>query len=128
MISFFIKGGFFMWPLLILAISIIILSIKKIIDLFIKKDLNHAELESGINAIIFWGGISALIGFFAHYMGLFMAMMAICRAHDISPAIVSRGYAVSLITVLTGLLILIISSIIWFVLRWRYKKMVAEHK
>jgi len=79
-------------------------------------------LESGINAIVFWGAISAIVGFFAHYLGVYYAMLAIQRANDISPAIVAYGSSMSLITILTGLTIFIFSAIIWFVLRWRYKQ------
>ena len=126
MFTLFMRGGFYMWPLLIFAIIILVLSIKKIIDLFFKTDLSHAKLESGINSILFWGGMSVLIGFLGHFHGLYMAMEAISRASDISPAIVAMGYGVSLITVLFGLLILLSSSIIWFVLRWRFKQLVSK--
>ena len=122
MINFIMEGGPFMMLLLILAIIIIVLSIRRIIELYVKKDLNRVKLESGINAIIFWGVISLVLGFFAHYLGLYNAMEAIMRANDISPAIVAEGYAVSLHTILAGLFIFLCSAIIWFALRWRYNK------
>ena len=126
MLTLFMQGGFYMWPLLLFAIIIIVLSIKKIIDLFFKSDLSHAELESGINSILFWGGMSVLIGFLGHFHGLYLAMVAISRANDISPAIVAMGYGISLITVLFGLLNLLFSAIIWFVLRWRFNKLISK--
>ena len=126
MLTFFHQGGIFMWPLLILAIVIVVLSIKKAIDLFLKTDDNIERHEIGINAIIFWGGISAVIGFFAHHSGVILAMNAIKNANDISPAIVAHGYHLSLTTVITGLLILLISAISWFILRWRYKSLLMK--
>ena len=63
MFTLFMQGGFYMWPLLLFAIIILVLSIKKIIDLFFKPELSHAKLESGINSILFLGGMSVLIGF-----------------------------------------------------------------
>jgi uncharacterized membrane protein len=111
-----------MWFLLIIAILILALSVRKVIQLYGKQDLPKAVLESGINAIIFWGAIAAIFGFFAHYLGIYYAMLAIFQANDISPAIVALGYSISLITILTGLTIFMISAIIWFVLRWRYKQ------
>jgi biopolymer transport protein ExbB/TolQ len=119
------QGGFYMWPLLLFAIIILSLSVKKIIDLFFKKDISHTNLETGINSILFWGGMSVLIGFLGHFHGLFLAMEAISRASDISPAIVAMGYGISLITVLFGLLNLLISALIWFVLRWRFKQLIS---
>jgi len=123
MFEFFLKGGYMMWLLLLTAIAILFLTIKKVIDLFVKKKLPANQLENGINAILFWGAISALLGTFAHFHGMYYAMVAISQANDISPAIVAMGYGISLITILTGLFIFIISAIVWFVFRWRCKKL-----
>jgi len=123
MIQFFQEGGMMMWCFLILAILILSLSIRKAIQLYGKQDLPKPTLETGINAIIFWGSIAAILGFFSHYLGVYFDMLAISRANDISPAIVAYGYSMSLITILTGLTIFIFSAVIWFVLRWRYKQL-----
>lgn len=122
MFQFFMEGGFMMWIFLVLAILILYLSIRKAIQLYGKQELAKPALETGINAIIFWGAIAAILGFFAHYLGVYQAMLAIYQANDISPAIVAYGYSMSLITILTGLTIFIFSAVIWFVLRWRYKQ------
>ena len=63
MIQFFMEGGFMMWFLLIIAILILVLSIRKAIQLYGKQEVSKPALESGINAIIFWGAISAIVGF-----------------------------------------------------------------
>jgi len=125
MIQFFMEGGLMMWFLLIIAILILALSIRKTIQLYGKQEIAKSALESGINAIVFWGAIAAIIGFFAHYLGIYYAMQAISRANDISPAIVAYGYSMSLITILSGLMIFIISFVVWFVLRWRYKQIIS---
>jgi biopolymer transport protein ExbB/TolQ len=117
------EGGMMMWFLLLIAILILALSIRKAVQLYGKQEFPKSVLETGINAIIFWGAIAAVFGFFAHYLGVYYAMLAINAANDISPAIVAYGYSMSLITILTGLTIFIISAIIWFVLRWRYKQL-----
>ena len=125
MLSFFHQGGIFMWPLLIVAIIIIYLSIRKIIDLFVLSSQNREKLKNGINAILFWGSFSVVLGIFAHFVGVYLAMQAIMMASDISPAIVANGYAMSLITILSGLFMFMVSSIIWLILQWRYKKLIA---
>ena len=122
MIQFFREGGEMMWLFVLLVLLIVYLSIKKLIQLYGKEDLPKSTLETGINAIIFWGAISAILGFFAHYLGVYYAMQAIYKANDISPAIVAQGYSMSLITILTGLIIFILSAVIWFILRWRFKQ------
>lgn len=126
MLSFFNAGGIFMWPLLAIAIVIIYLSVRKIIDLFITEEQNHKKLKNGINAILFWGSLSVVLGVFAHFTGVYLAMQAIMAANDISPAIVANGYAMSLVTILSGLFIFMVSSIIWLILNWRYKKLAAN--
>jgi len=126
MIEFFQNGGPMMWLLLIIAFLIIFLTSKKTIQLFSKQDLPEPVLENGINAIIFWGSIAAVLGFFAHYLGIYNAMQAIAKATAVSPAIIASGYSVSLITILSGLILFIISAIIWFILRWRYRRLVKS--
>jgi uncharacterized membrane protein len=53
-------------------------------------------------------------------------MQAIAKATAVSPAIIASGYSVSLITILSGLILFIISAIIWFILRWRYRRLVKS--
>jgi len=126
MINYFLSGGGFMWPSTILAIVIVALSIKKAIELYGKNTLSTARLESGLNAIPFWGGICVLIGFLAHYWGVNMAMNVISKANDISPAIVAAGYSMSLIPIIFGLMIFMFSATVWFILWSRFKKLVSK--
>ena len=118
-------GGPFMLPLVIFLVIILALSVKKTIDLFGGKERNRIKLESGINAILFWGALSAVFGYLGHYLGVYRAMNEIAHAHDISPGIVALGYGISLITILSGLTIFIISAVLWFIFRWRLKQ-IAE--
>ena len=125
MVNFFLSGGPMMWLFLLIGLLIVYLSIKKAIQLFSGRNLPKPALENGINAIIFWGSVAAILGFFAHYLGVYYAMQAISRANDISPAIVAYGYSLSLVTILTGLILFLISALIWFIFRWRYKKLAS---
>jgi biopolymer transport protein ExbB/TolQ len=126
MFDLIMKGGPYMYLLVLFSVMIIGLSIKKAFDLFGSQDRTHSQMESGIHAIVFWGGISLLIGLFSHFHGLYLAMQAISRANDISPAIVAEGYGLSLITILAGLFIFIFSLILWFVFRWRVKRLRSD--
>ena len=119
MLQIFYRGGALMWPLLLILICIIIFSIKKAIDIYTGKNLDRVHSSSSLNTILFWGLISIVIGFLAHFWGLYMAMMSITHADDISPTIVAEGMAVSLITIIFGLLIFLISGIVWLFLRWQ---------
>lgn len=121
MASLFMDGGIYMWPLLIIAIVITVLAITKGIQLS-NDSSNINKLENGINAILFWGAFALVLGFFAHFHGVYLAMQAINAANDISPAIVAGGYAMSLITILTGLFIFMLSALVWFIYRWKLKQ------
>jgi biopolymer transport protein ExbB/TolQ len=124
MFKFFLSGGEVMWFLLLISVIIVFLSFKKGIDLFSGKELSKPKLESGINAIAFWGGLSVILGLFFHFWGVARAMQAISQANDISPAIVAMGYKMALVSIITSLFIFIVSLLIWFVFRWRYKNLV----
>ena len=125
MIQTFFDGGIIMWPQLFLLLIVIGLSFWKMLDFFMRRELSKYRLELGLNAILFWGGIAAIIGFFGHFWGIIMAFNEIAVANDISPAIMARGYSVSLIAVTFGLLILLFSAICWFFLRWRCNQLLT---
>ncbi len=120
------EGGPAMWPLIIIGIAVLVIAAKKANDLYFKEGLSKAQLEKGINAIIFWGAFSIILGVFAHFMGVYNAMQAISQAPAVSPQIVAGGYAVSIITILTGLIIFMISAILWVLFRSRYKHLILK--
>ncbi len=121
-----ILGSEFMLIQSLSLLLIIILSGKKFLDLFLREDLPRSRIATGLNAILFWGGISVLIGFISHFWGISAAYQRISYAHEISPAIIAGGYSKSLITISFGILILLFASIVWFVLRTRYKYLISK--
>ena len=123
MLSFIQAGGSYMWLLLVLALVIVVSAIVTGIQLFGSKSKSKSQLENSTNSILFWGAFSVVLGFFAHFHGIYEAMQAIQAAADISPAIVAGGYAVSIITILTGLFIFMAAALIWFVFRARLAKL-----
>ncbi len=123
MLYFFQAGGPYMWLLLAIGIVILVLAITTGIRLFGATSRQKPQLEQSTNSILFWGGFSVILGFFAHFYGIYQAMQAIQAAADISPAIVAGGYAVSIITILTGLFIFMVAALIWFIYRARLAKL-----
>lgn len=120
MFTFFVNGGLFMWPMLVMALIIVFLSVKNFIAIYITK--NSANSSSSVNSILFWAGMCTLLGFFAHYLGIYNAMHSIQAAKDISPVILAGGYQVSLIPILSGITILFFSLILWFIFKSGLKK------
>lgn len=123
MFQFIAESGPFMVLLLIISVGLIILMIKKIVDIFVTKKELGTQDESSINAILFWGCISALLGILGQLTGLYLAIGAIAMAKDISPQIVLIGLKISFNTTLYGLWVLLLSSVVWFVLKVRFRKL-----
>ena len=126
--SFIASMGTWALPLFIIAIAILVLSIKKVADLYFRKDLTAAEMAKGLHAIIFWGGITAVVGFLGQLSGMYNAMQVISRATAISPQKTATGFGESLTTTIFGLQVLIVAGIIWFILLNRYHKLLSESK
>jgi len=69
------------------------------------------------------GLFTMITGILGQLIGLMMAFTAIEQAMDISPAIMAGGLKVSMITTLYGILINLLSILIWFLLDlWYHKK------
>ncbi|MBN1542894.1 MotA/TolQ/ExbB proton channel family protein [candidate division KSB1 bacterium] len=125
MITALLQGGPFMVFLLLIAVGVIALTIQKFIVLFIRREKSG---ERGLNAILFWGGFSAVLGLLGQMLGVYFALNAIMRASDISPQIVAMGLSISYLPSLFGFYILIFSLLAWFILRARYNSLVRREK
>lgn len=126
MVYFFKSMGPYGPLLIIVALAIIVLVIKKVIDLYVKKDLSPHKLESGLHAILFWGAICAILGILGQITGIYRSLNVIIRATEISPNVVAQGFAESFTTTIFGLEILVVSAIAWFILLCRYRKLTAS--
>ena len=117
-----------MWPLLLMALTIIILGLKKSYELFLPKKVLKPPFNTlGIDAILLWSIIAGSTGFLSFFYGFSIACGVLKEANDISPAIVLDGLFQALISVIFGLFILFAGLIIWFLLRTRYTKLLENH-
>jgi biopolymer transport protein ExbB/TolQ len=116
MLLFLKQCGMFGWPLLIISIVNIVLTVVSAIRVSQARPENAARTASGISAILFWGGVSAVLGFLGQHSGLYNALYAISRAKEISPNIVAEGFAQSFTTTIFGMTILVLSALAWFAL------------
>ncbi len=63
----------FVYPISILFLGIIIFSISKFYQLYIKKDHNFKNLRSGMNLILILGTLNILIGGFGYVFEIFVS-------------------------------------------------------
>ena len=98
MIVAFLNGGPFMMALLVLLGIIIFISVKNI-----NKPYNT-------NSIVLLGIFSALVGISATYVAIDSAFSSVSDISKISPQILINGLKTSLITSITGGIILFVST------------------
>jgi hypothetical protein len=112
------QSGIFGWPMAIIALSSIFLTAKYSIKLFGKKESNV-----DLNKIIFLGVFALTLGVFSHYLGLYEGLQIFSY---LSSDQVAGGYATSLLALLFGFGIFIVSAILWFLLRIKLHSIVNK--
>jgi hypothetical protein len=117
MLSLFRVAGLTGWLLLVLAIVILVLTVRTILRIRGLDKIGKATFENGLNGILFWGCVSAAMGLLGQFSGLWNALGAISHAEAISPRMIAQGLMESFSTTILGLGILVVSSVVWFGLR-----------
>lgn len=122
-----IMGGWlFMSILFIILVATIVLAVIGYIQAYGKSNTNLPRLNNIVLAIKFLGGFAVVWGVLGQGIGIYEACVAIQEMEDVSPALLAGGFQVSMITVLYGLIIFLISRIIWFILQARYNTLSAK--
>lgn len=115
--QFFMWMGPYRWPMIIVSVLVIVLVVKKAIELSI-PGLSHKQKVSGVNAILFWGALSLALGIFVQTVSLWVALQDIMAAADISPAMVIIGFYGSFCSTIMGALTLIVAALAWWIFRY----------
>ena len=125
--DWFIMGGtLFMSILTILLVIIVAVSAYYAVVIASGKAREKANFAHQLKYVKFIGLFTMITGILGQLIGLFMAFTAIEAANDISPAILAGGLKVSMITTLTGIVIYLISIVIWFLLDLWHQKSSAS--
>lgn len=118
--GYFSAGGMFMTPLTVLGIAILLLMIKKGIDVF---GAAGTRTVSGnrvqVNLILQLGILTFFLGILSQALGLMSAFQAIEAMGGVSPAMLVGGLRVSMIAPIYGLMILIVAFVGWAILKNR---------
>ena len=102
----------------ILTILFLLMLVYSVLNLVVLLNNNGdlLKVRSRLTRIKTIGLFSAITGIFGQLIGLYEAFSAIEKAADISPSILMGGIKISMITTLYGIVIYLISILIWFVL------------
>ena len=125
--EWFVMGGsLFMSILTILLVIIVAVSVYFAVSNANGKATDKENLRHQLRYIKSLGLFTMITGILGQMIGLFSAFIAIEGAGDISPAMIAGGLKISMITSLTGIVICLISIIIWFLLDLRHQKTLSS--
>ncbi len=118
MIDRFLSGGVMMWPLLFVAVGVAALAVRTALHL--RSGASRLpRAQATMRSILFWGGMSLLLGLLGTVVGMLVMADAIQRAGGASPGLVWGGVGVSLVSLIFGIAILLFSGLVWAALhRW----------
>jgi biopolymer transport protein ExbB/TolQ len=125
MIDFIASFGFYLFPILLVTIAILVLTVISMVRLLRWRQRPDERIETGINAILFWGVVCAVLGLLGLWTGIYKSMMVLREAAYVNPAAVAMGIAESLQTPILGLGILLIAALIWLALSSVHRRLVA---
>jgi biopolymer transport protein ExbB/TolQ len=125
--EWFVMGGsLFMSILTILLVIVVAVSVYFAVTIAGGKASEKANFKQQLRYVKSLGLFTMITGILGQLIGLFSAFTAIEAAGDVSPAMLAGGLKISMITSLTGIVIYLISIIIWFLLDLFYEKKVAQ--
>jgi len=116
MTRFLMEAGPLIWPVILLALVVLILVIRNAVAL-IGKRAEAASRRNSIDAILFWGSVAAVIGFLGQWLGVMKLITAIVERGIVNPNLVVLGLSESLLTPVAGMFVLVTSAFLWFFLR-----------
>jgi biopolymer transport protein ExbB/TolQ len=112
--------------MIVISIVIIILAVTKAIQVFGRRTSERAKLERGLDAILFWGVFCAILGLLGQTLGMYKGFSAVAHYGAVDPTKVFLGLAECLSSTVLGLTILMLSALIWFILRAAVRRLLGR--
>jgi biopolymer transport protein ExbB/TolQ len=109
-------GPLFMGILTAIFIIMVAWAIFHFLPVLLKNDHNLEKTRARLRHTKTIGTIALVTGILGQLIGLYMAFAAIEQAGDISPSLMMGGLKVSMITTFYGILIFLISLLLWLIL------------
>jgi hypothetical protein len=128
MIRFIQSFGVLLWPLLLICGVIVVLTVVNGVRLMSWHRSRHRRVSSSINAILFWGVVSATIGFLGQWIAIYKGMLLMAKHGLSSPRALWIGIAESCQTAILGLGILLVAGLLWFMLHSYHRRLEAAFR
>ena len=117
MLTFIQQSGPFILLQFLLAAVILILTVVNGIRLVLPSARHAPGLRKSIDAILFWGCLTAVFGFLGQWVGLNRAAHAVAQYGVVNPQLVILGIGESLGTTVFGMFTVVVAAFLWFTLR-----------
>lgn len=127
MLQFMREGGYVMWVILAATVLIGVLAVRVFLRTR-RLDGPDPVVETGIDAVLFWGAWVVVVGLLGTFGGIYQAAGAIsglAEGVQVSAALVWGGIHVALTPAVFGLLVFTVAALAWIGLRTRYRRMTA---
>lgn len=115
---FFMGGIEFMTALTLMFLAALVFSVRAASDIF-SKGLRAEQVNSKLEYIRFFGLLALVSGVLGQMIGLYGAFIAIEEMGQVSQAMLAGGVKVSSITTIYGLVIFVITRLLWFGLHYK---------
>lgn len=117
MIELFQSGGVMMWPILVCALLVLVLTVRATLALRGEGSDHPAAALSTVDAVLFWGGLGAVLGMLGTVVGIAQMAWVLERFEGLSASTIWSGFRVTLTTSIAGTLILVVALLLWMGLR-----------
>lgn len=118
---FFAGGPLFMGILTILLLITCAMAVYQFLQISRGNVEHETSFRHRLTYIKSLGLFSLVFGIFAQLLGLYQAFSVIEMAGDVSPAILMDGLKVSMISTMYGMIIFLISYLLWLLLDYTVK-------
>ena len=112
-----------------LAAVVAALALINAIRLWSGRPAPAERLRGSVDAILFWGGFAAVLGFLGQWTGLYKAFRALSEL-GLSPSCADNparcyalGFAESLTPTIFGLTVFLFAGLLWLALRSRVRRL-----
>jgi hypothetical protein len=113
---FYMGGPLFMGVLSLVLISMVAWAVYHVLPVLTGSPVNLVAKRKKLKHIKTIGAFGLVTGILGQLVGLYAAFEAIEQAGDIAPGILAGGLKVSMITTIYGVLIFLISLLLWLLL------------
>ncbi len=119
MLRYVMECGVVFWPMLLLALIMVFLTV--VVVVLLARGKAGEGLHGAINAIPTLGGMVAVLGFLGQWVGMQKIATVVATNRVINPHMVAAGFRESMHTAILGMLVLFFAIAVWLILSaiWR---------